>query len=188
MHFHSFEKLRTWLQVGGLGLLLVLCLTAAQAQTYQKTHAARLVMITQSGEKHFTSQAIYANLFLDQKVFSFRSKAGTFLETPGITQADADAFTTLFNLSGNPEIELAGKLPDAFVIKDGEKPRKVEVTGYLKVGGIKRNLNFSITLAQRGEKIEYSVDQMVDGRAWGLTVPIKYDTKPTGTFRFILNN
>lgn len=174
-------------------LLLMLFLVAGSilklnAQTYQAATKGRIIVQTTAGDKHFTTDYIYANIFLDQELLSFRCKSTVFLQ-PGIPVEDSVMFATLFNASSKPVIEFAGRLPQGYKVNKDGKSRKVTLEGILEIGGIKKPMSFEIMLSvSPSGQISYSLDKMVDVRSWGLVVPQKLSYKVLSTARLQFNN
>lgn len=169
-------------------LCAILTTHQARSQVFQAATKGRIIVQTTAGEKHFTSNLIHANIFLEQELMSFRCKANVFLQ-PGTPQEDSLMFATVFNTNSKPVIEFAGRLPAGFKpLKDG-KPHKVRLEGILEMGGIKKQMNFDLmlTVSPSGQ-ISYSLDKLVDVRAWGLIVPSKLSYKVPGTVRIQFNS
>jgi len=158
-----------------IGLFLLCSLffgvqSAVAQQQYYSTDGAQLFYTSAQGEERYESQSIYTAIFPDQGVFRFRAKAHTFLK--GMASGPAyDRISTVLNCNGNPEIELAGKLPDGHSVLPGKPEKTFTVKGYLKIGGVQRPHAFQVRLRNEGKRVAYYVDTMIDAKAWGLQTP-----------------
>ncbi len=158
----------------------------AYAQSYTGTDNARIMILTTEGERAFTSSSFYSGIYVDGGAMTLKAKASTFLQ--GLTREDSLLFASIFNVSGNPVIQLEAQFPKDFKLSRGNQSKTVDVQGYMRIGGVKKFVTYPITLSYNGEKLSYRFDTMFDAKAWGLIIPEDQKKRVTGMIRISVFN